>query len=92
MIYDRTTNHVGKILNPNPSPDYLGLRLLPTSGENPLLLVRDRQHVSVVDVAIGTVVNLFSSPLDADLMTAFYLDVTVEEGKYEIHTIEYVKG
>ena len=57
-----------------------------------MLLVRDRQHVSVVDVASATVVNLFSSPLDADFMTAFYLDVTFEDGKYEIHTIEYVKG
>jgi hypothetical protein len=57
-----------------------------------MLLVRDRQHVSLVDVASGTVVNLFSSPLDADLMSAFYLDVTVEDGKYDIFTIEYVEG
>ena len=80
-------------MNPNPAPEFLGLALLPTLGGNPLLLVRDRQHVSVVDVTSGTLVNLFSSPIDVDLMSAFYLDVRREEdGKYEIFTLEYVKG
>jgi hypothetical protein len=91
LIYDRTTNQVREILNPNIDPEFLGLRLLPTNGENPLLLVRDRQHVSVVDVNSGTLVNLFSSPIDVDFMSAFYLDVRKEDGKYEIFTIEYVK-
>ena len=79
-------------MNPNPAPEFLGLALLPTLGGNPLLLVRDRQHVSVVDVTSGTLVNLFSSPIDVDLMSAFYLDVREEDGKYEIFTIEYAKG
>jgi hypothetical protein len=92
LIYDRTTNQVREILNPNPAPEFLGLALFPTLGGNPLLLVRDRQHVSVVDVTSGTLVNLFSSPIDVDLMSAFYLDVREEDGKYEIFTLEYVKG
>ena len=91
MIYDRRTNQVREILNPNPAPEFLGLKLLPTIEGNPLLLVRDRQHVSVVDVTSGTLVNLFSSPIDADLMSAFYLDVREEDEKYEIFAIEYVK-
>jgi hypothetical protein len=42
LIYDRAANQLRKILNPNPSPDFLGLRLLPTAGGNPLLLIKDR--------------------------------------------------
>jgi hypothetical protein len=75
LIYERTSNQVRVILNPNPSPDFFGLRLLPTIEENLLLLVRDRQHISVVDVNSSILVNLFSSPIDVDLMSAFYLDV-----------------
>ena len=57
-----------------------------------MILVRDREHISVVDVTTGTVVNLFSSPIEVDQMSAFYLDVREENGKYEIFTMEYVKG
>ena len=92
LIYDRTTNQVREILNPNPSSEYLGLRLLSPLGGNPLLLVRDRKHVSVVDVTSGILVNLFSSPLDVDMMSEFYLDVREEGGRYEIFAIEYLKG
>ena len=93
LIYDRAANQLRKILNPNPSPAYLGLRLLPTAGGSPLILVKDRQHVSVVDVASGTLVNLFSSPIDAGIiMSEFYLDVREEDGKVEIFTIEYTQG
>jgi hypothetical protein len=93
LIYDRAANQLRNILNPNPTPDFLGLRLLPTTGENPLLLVKDLQHVSVVDVASGTLVNLFSSPIDDGIiMSEFYLDVREEEGIIDIFTIEYTQG
>ena len=92
LIYERTKHRVRNILNPNSAPEYLGLRLLPTTEENPLLLVRDRQHISVVDVTNSILVNLFSSPIDVDLMTSFYLDVIEQDGQFEIFTIEYVKG
>ena len=92
LIYDRAANQLRKILNPNPSPDFLGLRLLPTAGGTPLLLVKDRQHVSVVDITCGTLVNLFSSPIDdIIIMSEFYLDVREEDGKIEIFTIEYTE-
>ena len=54
-----------------------------------MLLERDREHVSVVDFTSGILVNLFSSPLDVELMSEFYLDVREEDGKIEIFTIEY---
>jgi hypothetical protein len=92
LIYDRTTNQLREILNPNPSPEYLGLRLLPPMGVNPLLLVRDRKLISVVDFTSGILVNLFSSPLDVELMSEFYMDVREEDGMYEIFAIEYLKG
>jgi hypothetical protein len=93
LIYDRAANQLRKILNPNSSPEYLGLRLLPTAGGTPLLLVKDRQQVSVVDVASGTLVNLFSSPIDDGIiMSEFYLDVREEDGKIEIFTIEYTQN
>ena len=64
LIYNRTANLVREILNPNPAPEFLGLRLFPVKGgEDPLILVRDREHISVVDVSTGTVVNLISSPI-----------------------------
>ena len=88
LIYDRNTDQVTNILNPNPAPEFLGLRLFPNTEENPLLLVRDRQHVSVVDVTNFTLVNLFSSPIYDDLMSAFYMDVRQENGNYEIFAIE----
>jgi hypothetical protein len=92
LIYDRTTNEIREILNPNPSPEYFGLRILPAIGGNPLLLVRDRENVSVVDFTSGILVNLFSSPLDVDIMSEFYLDVREEDGRYDIFAIEYLKG
>jgi hypothetical protein len=93
LIFNRTANLVREIMNPNPNPEFLGIRLLPLyGGEDPLILVRDREHISVVDVTTGTVVNLFSSPIEVDQMSAFYLDVREENGKYEIFTMEYVKG
>ena len=66
----------------------MGLKVFPNIEENPLLLVRDRLHVSVVDVTSGTLVNLFYAPIYAGLMSAFYLDVTEENEKYEIFAIE----
>jgi hypothetical protein len=66
----------------------LGLKVFPNIEENPLLLVRDLLHVSVVDVTSGTLVNLFYAPIYASLMSAFYLDVTEENEKYEIFAIE----
>ena len=94
FIYDRTTNQVCReILNLNPnSSEFLGLRILPSVKENPLILVRDREHVSVVDVTTGNQVKLFSSPLDIDIMSGGYLEVREEHGIYEIYTIEHVKS
>ena len=92
LIYERTENQVREILNPNPAPQFLGLKLLLAIGRNPMLLVRDREHVSVVDFVSGTLVNLFFSPIEVDQMSAFYLDVTRNNGIYEIFTIEYIKG
>ena len=47
----------------------------------------------MVDVASGTLVNLFYSPIDAGIiMSEFYLDVREEDGKVEIFTIEYAQG
>ena len=57
-----------------------------------MLLLRDREHVSVVDFVSGTLVNIFLSPIEVDQMSAFYLDVTENNSIYEIFTIEYVKG
>ena len=65
---------------------------MPSVKENPLLLVRDREHVSVVDVTTGTQVKLFSSTLDIDRVSAGYLEVREENGIYEIYTIEHVRG
>lgn len=63
-------------MNPNPAPEFLGLKLLPAIGRNPMLLLRDREHVSVVDFVSGTLVNLFLSPIEVDQMSSFFLDVT----------------
>ena len=46
----------------------------------------------MVDVTTGTLVNLFSSRIDVDLISAFYMDVREEDGKYEIFAIDYVKS
>ena len=93
LIYDRKENRIiREIMNPNPNPQFLGLRLLPTIKETPLLLVRDSEYVSMVDVTSGTHVNLISSPLDMEIRSAFYLDVREEDGIYQIFTIEHVKG
>jgi hypothetical protein len=46
LIYNRADNLIREILNPNPAPEFLGLRLLPVNGgEDPLIIVRDREHI-----------------------------------------------
>jgi hypothetical protein len=78
-------------LNPNPAPEFLGIKFI-IIGEYPMVLARDRNYVSVVDLDSKTLVNLFVAPIEVDLMSTFYLDVIETEENFEIYTIEYVKG
>jgi len=49
-IYDRATSEVQKVMNPSGMSEYISLRQLSGNKEDPLILVRDRQYISVLSV------------------------------------------